>query len=158
VVAVHEWEGQLPRLGPNRWLVLQIIDDIGLAQRLGEEGIQQAEGLALDGGFWRPGPGVPEPPSAIPVTGGEPGAVGAEGHARARAGVTAKHEGFLAGRGVPELHRPIGADRGDPRAIRGEREAADWGRIGREWSDPLAGMDVPEFDGPVLGCECKLSA
>ena len=82
VIAVHEREGQLPRPGPDRRRVLQVVDDIGLAERLGEEGVQQAEGLALDGGVWRPGPGIPEPPSAIVVTGGEPDAVGAEGHAQ----------------------------------------------------------------------------
>ena len=68
VIAVHEREGQLPRPGPDRRRVLQVVDHIGLAERLGEEGIQQAEGLALDGGLRRPGPGVPELQFAIGVT------------------------------------------------------------------------------------------
>ena len=65
VIAVHEREGQLPRPGPDRRRVPQVVDDIGLAERLGEEGIQQAEGLALDGRLRRPGPGVPELHGAV---------------------------------------------------------------------------------------------
>ena len=42
-----------------------------------------------------------------PAGGGEPLAVGAERHARDRAGVPLEGEDFLAGRGVPHLHRLV---------------------------------------------------
>jgi hypothetical protein len=67
----------LLRSGPDRRRIPQVVDDIGFAQRLGEEGVQQAEGLALDGRLRRPGPGVPELSFAVVVAGGEPLVVGA---------------------------------------------------------------------------------
>ena len=68
---------------------------------------------------------VPDLHRPVVARGGEPRAVGAERHARDRAGMPLEGEGLLAGRRVPDLHRPVVARGGEARAVGAERHARD---------------------------------
>src|SRR5262249_20361841 len=91
---------------------------------------------------------VPNLHGLIPASREQPLAVGAEGHAADKAGVTAEAADWrTAGVAVPDFHGAVLAPRGDPPAVGAEGHGtAVPGVSAKDFQFP-AGLHVPDLDG-----------
>src|SRR5205823_4112035 len=103
--------------------------------------------------FWAPlplhGTGVPDPDRLVQAGGGEPVAVGAEGHAENVVDVAAQREDFLPGRCVPEFDRLIQARGRKQEAVGAELYASD-GPGKTQHERLLTRGHVPDLHFPFL--------
>ena len=103
-----------------------------------------------DHGELRPRSGIPDPDGPVEAGGGDPAAVGAEGHGANLVGVPLQDSigGFDPSSAVPELDRAVIAGRGDGAAVGAERDGGDRAAVSAEdLVDQMAVAGVPDPHG-----------